>query len=91
MTRSIHCAVVAFLLASAVSAAVRVHLNGVWLFKVVVGRGPAAVPLRGRPGLAVRAMPAEAKTARIPGNRSQGRITVKPWYSPHATAVQRRR
>ena len=32
-------------------------------------------------------MPGETKTVRILGQHSQGRITAKPWYSPHVTAV----
>lgn len=32
-------------------------------------------------------MPGEVKTVRILGKHSQGRITVKPWYSSHAVAV----
>jgi hypothetical protein len=32
-------------------------------------------------------MPGEVKTVRILGHHSQGPITVKPWYSPHAVAV----
>ncbi len=36
-------------------------------------------------------MPGEVKTVRILGNHSQGRVTVKPWYSPHSASVPWRR
>jgi len=36
-------------------------------------------------------MPSEVKTVRILGRHIQGRITAKPWYSPHSTSVMWRR
>jgi hypothetical protein len=32
-------------------------------------------------------LPGEVKTVRVLGGRQQGRITVRPWYSPHAATV----
>ena len=36
-------------------------------------------------------MPGEVKTVRILGSHSQGRITARPWYSPHGASVEWRR
>jgi hypothetical protein len=33
-------------------------------------------------------LPGEEKTVRILGDHRSGRITAKPWYSPHATSVE---
>ncbi len=33
-------------------------------------------------------MPGETKVVKILGQHAKGRITVKPWYSPHATTMQ---
>jgi hypothetical protein len=36
-------------------------------------------------------MPGEVKTVRILGSHAQGRITARPWYSPHSESVAWRR
>ena len=36
-------------------------------------------------------MPGEVKTVKILGGHAKGRITVKPWYSPHTTIVDWKR
>jgi hypothetical protein len=36
-------------------------------------------------------LPGESKVVRILGQHAEGRITAKPWYSPHATTVQWKR
>jgi beta-mannosidase len=36
-------------------------------------------------------LPGERKVVRILGQHTQGRVTAKPWYSPHATVVDWRR
>jgi hypothetical protein len=33
-------------------------------------------------------LPGETKVVRILGQHAEGRITAKPWYSPHATQVE---
>ena len=33
-------------------------------------------------------MPGETKTVRIFGRHTEGRVTAKAWYSPHATTVE---
>jgi len=33
-------------------------------------------------------MPGEKKTVRILGEHRNGRITAKPWYSPHSSSVE---
>jgi beta-mannosidase len=33
-------------------------------------------------------LPGETKVVRILGGHSAGRVTAKPWYSPHETAVE---
>jgi beta-galactosidase/beta-glucuronidase len=36
-------------------------------------------------------LPGEVKTVRILGKHAQGKITARPWYSPHASSVDWRR
>ena len=36
-------------------------------------------------------LPGESKVVRILGHHAEGRITAKPWYSPHATTVEWKR
>jgi beta-galactosidase/beta-glucuronidase len=36
-------------------------------------------------------LPGESKTVRILGGHAAGKVTAKPWYSPHATSVEWKR